>query len=226
MSVYIGNVDFSPISGYGEITGDMSSVNSTVFITEGKVVKINNGYAFCVIAEGISDLAKSSKWQTGDKACWIAHSKDYERYSFEKKGRETVQPAELEKTVIGWLESTGSQWLEKSFRGKLHLNGAESVLTAVKASNLWHILCDFAECEPSLIKDISTANTGGGKNRPTGQSESQKLTDRQAFMITAAGAHGQGCNNLADLSVSLNAMQEDSHEIFKVFMSLLAIAIK
>lgn len=224
MSVFIGNPAYSPVNGYAEIQGDMSVVNSTVHVTEGKVLKLDGGYAFCMIAKGITDMSKADSFKADTPVCWIAHSKEYTRWT--KDNPKTVtQPTELETTLIQWLESDGSQWLEKSFKGELHLNGSSGVLHAVKKNNFWDALATFTECEPSLVKDLAVGSSSGKRGGGSGQTEQSRLADRLAFITTNVGAYGEKCTNLSELAFGLTAMKSESPEAYDILMQLLAMTV-
>lgn len=225
MAVRIGNPDFSTVKGYPELEGDNSTINSTINVKEGKIFSLgDNGYAFCMIAERVTDISNSQDFKPGMPLCWIAHAKEYQRYSYKEKQRVAIQPTLLERTVLNWIDGDGANWKEKSFKGMLSLNGAESVLNAVTQGKLWQILFSFEECETELIKDLTTNSGGGKRTGSTGQTEAQKLLERQAFMIAASGVHGEGCNNLAELSLGLTKMKADFPDAYEAFVSLLGFA--
>lgn len=225
MSVWLGNPNYSPIKGFAEIQGDMTVVNSTVNITEGKIVKIDNGYAFCLLAKSITDLGKADQFKADSPVVWIAHTKEYERWTKDNPKLMT-QPSLLEQTIAQYLETEdGLIWLDMGFKGKLHLSGGDSILSAVKLNGLWHILIEFEQCELNTIKDI-TVGSANGKRGYSGQTEAQKLIERQAFMIATAGPYGKGCEDLISLSLTLTEMKEETPQGYEIFMQLLNAATK
>ena len=224
MALSLGNKTYSPVKDFAELTGDMTTVNSTVFFSEGKILKLDNGYAFCVVATKIDDLRKADDFMPGTLVTWIAHSKEYELYKY-PDGKQPVQPAKLETTVIDWLENgQGQQWLGKTFRGKLHLNGAETLLTTIKEKQLWDILAEFHETEPNVIKEL-TPKSSGSNWKKTSQSQSEQLSEREKFLIATAKPYGEGADNLAALAISLTSFKEDLPVSYEIFMELAKLAL-
>lgn len=228
MSVFLGNITYSPVTGYVEIQGDMSVVNSTIWVTEGKILKTNSGYAFCMISDKISDLSSkaSDDFKPASQVCWIAHTKSYTRWTKENS-RLPVEPTPLEMTISEYLEGAGKEWLDKSFKGKLHLIGPDSVLNGIKKLDKWDILFEFEECESNLIKDL-TASSGSGFKRggSSGQTEAQKLADRQTFIFTASGSHGKDCKDFIEFAFALSEMKKEAPQIYEELKWLIDSTIK
>lgn len=225
MPFSIGNKAYSPIKDFAELSGDMSTINGTIFFNEGKILKIDNGYAFCFAANRIDDLKKPDSFMPGMQVCWVAHNKEYELYKY-PEGKVPVQPAKLEIIVIDWLENkTGQQWLNKSFKGKLHLNGAESMLKVVVEKELWSIIAEFDETEPSLIKELIPKSSSGGFKK-TSQSQLEQLSEREKWLITTCKPYGEGSENLSALAISLASMKQDIPEAFEIFIQLAKLVLK
>ena len=224
MALSLGKKDFSPVKDFAELSGDMTAVNSTLFFSEGKILKLDNGYAFCVVATKIDDLKKADTFTPGTLVCWVAHSKEYELYKY-PEGKQPVQPTELEKTVIYWLEEgDGKQWLEKTFKGKLHLNGSPAILGTIKQKNLWDILAEFSETESNVIKDLIPKSGGNGYKKAS-QSQFEQLTEREKYLIATAKPYSEGAEHLVALAISLVSMKQDVPEAYEIFMQLAKLTL-
>lgn len=224
MALTLGNKNFSPVKDFAELTGDMATVNSTIFLSEGKILKLEDGYAFCVVANKIDDLRKADTFIPGTLVVWVAHNKEYERWTFDNP-KLKCEPTKLELTVIDWLEAgKGQYWLGKTFKGKLHLNGADTLLETIKQKGLWEILAEFEETEPSIIKELTPKASGSGFKK-TSQSQLEQLTEREKYLIATTKPYGEGAENLTALAISLTAMKEDTPEAYQVFMELAALVL-
>lgn len=219
MSIFLGNPTYSPVSGYTELQGDMSEVNSTIWFSEGRILKGDDGYAFCLIADKISDLGKADQFKSGTPICWIAHTKQYTRWTKDNP-KLPVEPTPLELLLIDWVENGGKEWLEKSFSGKLHLIGNERVVHSAKASkNIFMFIDEWVECEPNLIKDV-TIKAGGNSGKKTsysGQTEASKLDDRFIRILSLAESYGQGCTGYIQLAFGLAELKKTAPEAYEEF---------
>ena len=219
MALSLGKKDFSPVKDFAELTGDLETVNSTLFFSEGKILKLDNGYAFCVVATKIDDLKKADTFMPGTLVVWVAHNKEYELYKY-PEGRQPIQPTELEKTVIDWLENgDGQQWLGKTFRGKLNLNGSPAILGTIKEKGLWYILAEFNEAEPNIIKELTPRLSGSGYKK-TAQSQFEQLTEREKYLIASAKPYSEGAENLVALAISLLSMKQELPEAYQIYVEL------
>ena len=223
MATFLGNPDYSPVKGYSQLQGDLTTINTSIFIQEGKIVKSENDYIFCLIPNNITGLSKPESFKKGSPTCFTVHTKEYSRWVSKDKPNETTQPTALETTIVEWLNSEGNIWLEKSFSGTLQLNGMESVLNAIKDNQLWHILAEFLECEPNLIKDISVKSTA--KKTNSTPKESDRLIERYSFVIQTCGVTGIDAYNFMDLSITLAELKKSDPEIYETLFKLLELVL-
>lgn len=225
MTVFLSNPDYSPIKGYAELQGDWSSANSTIYITEARIQKIDNGYVFYIVANSITDLWKAETFKDGTQICFIAHTKEYTRYTKENPKLPT-QPTLLEKTIANWLESDGSIWLDKSFNGVMNLNGSEGFLNSIIAAKAWQILFAFTECQPSLIKEFPQENSNSNKRSGGSyQSELQRLENRQSFLIRESSSYGEKANNMTELAFGLSGFKKECPDAYEVFLDLMQLML-
>lgn len=222
MVVRIGNPAYSLVEGFGSIEGDMLSVNSTIYIDEGRILKTDTGYLILIIANAITDLARPEEFKPGTAVYFHCHNAEYTRWTKENPKLPTpVTP--LECLITDWLDSTeGSQWVSKSFKGKLHLIGSESIISMIKNSGVWHALAQFEECEENLIKkDVGVKAKRSNGTASNIQKEIDRLVDKLTFAITQTNEFGEGSKDLIELSISLSQMKKESPEVFEIYFSLL-----
>ena len=221
--LFLGNPTYSPVEGYSELQGDMTEVNSTVWVNEGKILKADNGYVFCLIADKISDLGKADQFKPGTPVCWTAHNKQYTRWTKDNP-KLPVEPTPLEQLLVNWCENDGSEWLDKSFTGKFHLIGNERVVESINdKKNYYMLIDDWQVIEASQTKDIvaKAGYSGGKKGGYSGQTEASKLADRQAAIMSLAESYGKGCTGYIQLAFGLAELKKTAPEAYEEFKWLI-----
>lgn len=225
MSIFLGKPDYSAVAGFQEIQGDNLAINSTIQVTEGALIKTSQGWALAMVADAISELWKPEDFKPGTKVCFIGHTTQYTRWTKDNP-KLPVEPSPIELALNEWAESeAGKQWQGKVFTGKVFLNGAESVLTAVRQRGMWDVLFDLKETEPKLLGEVKEGASGGGfRKGGGGQSEASKLADRLEFMKTQLkGLVGANCETVSDLAFALDNLDKEmpttySHAMFALQM--------
>jgi hypothetical protein len=194
-----GNVQYSQIEGYREITCDFEKDTADLICEEVKFHEEGSDIFLLMKLRQLGEFWKKEELSADDLYYLVLHSDKYKKYSSSEKKQVECEPSEFERLMLDFFKTEeGKEYLSgKTYTGVFNCHSNKQALRmAAKDSTV--VFQDFLEVEePNLLKDFTVKARGGWNKGVKVQTEKEKLSDRVAFLLEQTGL--TDCKNLIDL---------------------------